>query len=152
MNNDFYIGPIVLSERDSVNFVNELRNPSADYILRRDKAFSIADSEMTITDCENGFVVDIPDLDISAIMERKSSPVLDEVAIDYDGIVAALSHVACASEMLVKSALVSSGVLGCNHNTWNTNGISTECEISIAGNNDREKLVEGNATNLRFAA
>lgn len=63
MNNDFYIGSIVLSERDSVNFVNELRNPSADYILRRDKAFSIADSEMTITDCENGFVVDIPNLE-----------------------------------------------------------------------------------------
>lgn len=71
MINEFYSEPIILSENDSVDFVNELRNPTAEYILRRNNAFSIADSEMTITDCDNGFVVDIPSLDISALSGKE---------------------------------------------------------------------------------
>lgn len=151
MINEFYSEPIILSENDSVDFVNELRNPTAEYISRRNNAFSVADSEMTITDCDNGFVVDIPSLDISSLKAKKSLPVMDELSIDFDEIIAALSHVAHASEMLANSVFVSRPSAG-NLNIWNTSGISTECEMSFTRNIDRKELVEGNATNLRFAA
>ena len=52
---------VYLNKEESIEFVNNLIHPDEDYIKHRDEVFAELDRDYTITDCENGFIVTIPD-------------------------------------------------------------------------------------------
>lgn len=49
---------VVLNTEESVEFMNELIQPDSDYIAKRNAIFNATDERMSISECEDGFVVD----------------------------------------------------------------------------------------------
>lgn len=63
----FLTEPLILSGRQSVEFINSLCSPERDYLRRRDEIFNKMDAEISIQRRGQDMEVDIPDLDLSFI-------------------------------------------------------------------------------------
>lgn len=61
---------IVLSGNDSINFANSIFRPTHDQIIATKERMNFLDESIELISNENGFVANIPDLDLSFLNEK----------------------------------------------------------------------------------
>lgn len=80
--NGFLTKPVVLSGRQSVEFINSLRNPGKEYLNKRNEIFDRMDAGISIERKGRDLEVEIPNLDLSFIDEESEASSGIELSIE----------------------------------------------------------------------